>query len=147
MAKNFLFTAEFADGTVYHQNEQDKSIYGGANCFSDIQGKKIRKFIMHGGGQIYTLDLVFGSLTINDNPPIWPPDEVYPGMPMKLIYQRITQDRITNTVQAQKSRGLLFWKPVEVKTSKFIEGYIIGYEFPRRGKSNGVWTLKIQVDK
>ncbi len=146
MLNQFLFTAEFSDGTVYHQNSQDKSIYGLVNCFSDIQahGKKIVKFVMVGCGHVYILDLVWGSLDI-DGQKIWPPVEIYPGMPIKLIYQRVSQQSITNTMEVQKRNGILGLVGIESKQKSNCVGYLIGYEFPRNGK-NVQWTMKIKVE-
>lgn len=145
MLNQFLFTVEFHDGTVYHQNEKDKSIFGGINCFSDVKDKKIKKFIMHGCGHVYVWDFIFGSLTIDNSPPIWPPVEIYPGMPIKPIYYRITQQKLKQTFEVQKHKGILGMFNVENKISTDCAGYVVGYEFPRNGK-NVQWTVKIQVE-
>lgn len=126
---DYLFVAEKFDGSLYKQTPDDKPRFSSwGSSFTDIQHEKLRRFSLIGKGHVYTIDLIDGHLEI-DGHKLYPPHEVLPGIPLKLIYWRtVTRDFLVGPDGG----------PVAPKVK-----YVIGWQYNCRGK-NIDWQLGIE---
>jgi len=65
----YLFTAEYKDDTRYEQNSGDVSISDSKrSCFFDIKQDELKKFSLHGEGNVFSVDLEDGHFEVNEIP-------------------------------------------------------------------------------
>lgn len=69
---DYLFTAEFRDGTTIQQSADDQSaLEPERSCFFDVleaqkQGKELVHFSLEGNGHLYAIDLTTGQFSANN---------------------------------------------------------------------------------
>ncbi len=66
----YLFTAEYKDGSLYEQNEEDRSITepDKRSCFYDVDHDKLVGFVIKGNGHTYGVDLRDGHFEVDGMP-------------------------------------------------------------------------------
>lgn len=68
MSLKYLFTAEYKDGSVFHQNAEDVSgIDPKRSAFYDVKKEDLIRFSLIGDGKIYSVNLEDGGFEINRN--------------------------------------------------------------------------------
>lgn len=67
---DYLFGAQFSDGSEYHQNADDTSVTGAGSAFSDLVPRleEITLFQLEGRGNRYLVDLRDGHFEVNGVP-------------------------------------------------------------------------------
>lgn len=82
----YLFTAQYLDGTEFHQTSADTSFkIKGGSAFSDVDQNQVEKFYLDGSGRSYMVDLVRGIFDIDGVE--FTVGDTGPG-PYKLIFYR-----------------------------------------------------------
>lgn len=141
---NYLFEADFADGTTYHQGADDESINhppdaegNGPSAFRDVQDRmdEVKRFhLVHTEtGTRYTVDLTDGHFEVN-GVPFFIERKDLPYSDVKLFYLRYTN--VDSTVQATANKkGLFNWKKAqEINRAHYVARYVIGYTAQQAGK-------------
>jgi hypothetical protein len=128
---DYLFVAEFTDGSVIKQTQDDRSKTGGSNCYSDVlkaveEGKKIKRFSIVGKGHTLSVDLETGLFTLNGVTVILESDRL-PAQPSEFKlewWHRVSQH--ANATYKADDKGLFNLSKVE-PLKPTIE-YIIGWK-------------------
>lgn len=126
MTLQYLFIAEFEDGSTFEQTPQDKStIDPDRNCYYDVlqSGKNIIKFSLIGKGNTFSVNLKTGLFTINGVEVILESEKL-PTLPEKfnlIWYHQVTRD--LNVTYELKSGAIQ-----ETKELPEFREYFIGWE-------------------
>lgn len=98
---HYLFTARFADGTVFEQTAEDVgTTREGASSYTDLRallesGKELESFFLVGGGRVWAVDFRDGHFE-RDAEPFWVGDrDLPPGSKPELVYFRRVQQNKT----------------------------------------------------
>lgn len=130
----YLFEAEYKDGTIYRQNPQDHSVkfppiqdehgeWQGKSCFTDVtedaQNHKIKKFSIIGKGNTITVNLENGLFEINGLPVLLE-EEKLPMLPehFELIYYR----------QVSVSQNITYGDVTVLEDGGIFVEYFIGWK-------------------
>lgn len=63
----YLFIAEYKDGSIYEQNGYDISVSDTKrSCFFDVMQDKVRRFLLVGSDNIFSVDLSDGHFEVNN---------------------------------------------------------------------------------
>lgn len=130
---NYLFIAEYIDGTLFKQTPEDKSkIDSSRNCYYDVlqSGKKIRRFSVVGKGNQITVDLGNGVFYINGLPVLLESEKL-PCLPQKfelIWYHQVTRDQ---NVTFEKKTG----KVLKTEDMPEFREYFVGWKCNINGKS------------
>lgn len=94
MQLDYLFTAEYEDGSIFVQPLDNKSKNHDDNAehnpsaYSDIDQDKLVRFTLTGKGHVYSVDLKTGFFTIDDVQFTAADQNFVPCNPLRLIYFR-----------------------------------------------------------
>lgn len=66
----YLFTAEYKDGSIFHQNAEDKSSREPEkrSAFFDVRQEELKSFTLTGAGHSYKVDLSDGHFEVDGVP-------------------------------------------------------------------------------
>lgn len=136
----YLFVAEFTDGKLFKQTQEDKSLIDPKrNCYFDVleqvrAGKTIRRFSLVGEGNTITVDLGNGIFYVNGLPVLLESQKL-PILPEKfdlIWYHQVTKDMNVNYL-ADKD-GKMNINRMEESGDEYRE-YFIGWQANVRGKN------------
>lgn len=126
---DYLFEADFVDGTTYFQGNDDESInHAGKSAYTDVRERmgEVKRFHLVGNGDRYTVDLTDGHFEINQVPFNVERRDL-PLTDIKLRFLRYTN--VESTVQATSDdKGVFNWRgSKEVARSHYVDRYVIGF--------------------
>jgi len=107
----YLFTAWFANGQSYTQNEEDKStLFDWGSCYTDIEKNidEIIRFELRDDLNIYAVNLEDGSFEVNGMPFKFYGENEEPLVNLKLVFYR--QHRHDFTLERQEISHDIFYR-------------------------------------
>lgn len=139
---DYLFVADFSDGTSYVQGPDDESLFhpkdaegNGPNAYRDVcdRMEDVVRFHLEGNGHRYTVDLTDGHFEIDGTPFIVERKDL-PISDMRLVYLRYTN--VESVVEATANAdGLFNWrKGKEVSRAHYVSRYVIGFTANQAGE-------------
>lgn len=133
---NYLFIAEYIDGTLFKQTPEDISTIDPLrNCYYDVlqSGKKIRRFSVVGKGNQITVDLGNGVFYVNGLPVLLESEKL-PCLPDKfeLIWFHRVNQSINITGEVQEDLSI---KETKREPQPEHREYFIGWKCNIKGKS------------
>lgn len=118
----YLFEADFADGTTYHQGADDESLThpkdsdgNGPSAYRDVQDRlsDVVKFRLFNNDHVYQVDLTDGHFEVDGAP--FELEHLFEFKNIQLIYGRFVN--VKSTLQAGK----------ELSRAHYVDRYVIGF--------------------
>lgn len=132
---DYLFEADFANGTTYYQGGDDESLTQPADAegnipsaYRDIQDRmdEVTRFHLVGPAGRYTVDLTDGHFEVNGVPFYVERPDV-PITDIQLQYLRYTNIDSTIEATADKAGIFNFKAAKEVRRAHYVSRYVIGF--------------------
>lgn len=130
---DYLFEADFADGTTYIQGADDESLFhekdaegNGPSAYQDVQDRmdEVIRFHLVGKGNRYSVDLTDGHFEVN-GVAFWIERPPLPLTNIELLFLRYTN--IESKVESTMQKTGLWGKLKEVERAHYVDRYVIGF--------------------
>ncbi len=149
---DYLFEADFNDGTTYYQGADDESLYhdkdkdgNGPSSYRDVLDRiqDVQRFHLIGNKTRYTVDLSDGHFEIDGAPFIVERPSI-PLTDLKLFFLRY--NNVESTAETTMQKNGLWSQLKEVGRSHYVDRYVIGFT-AMAGAKEVNYSIAIMGDK